>query len=317
MSLREKLKKIKWLKKIYYKYKFRKQLFDKHTFINRSNGSNRLCYIISGYKEFAWDIVFERIYKFIPKDIDVCIISGGLYNQKLYDYAEKYNWSYLYSKTNNVGLVQNLVINKFEKAEYIFKLDEDIFVTENYFTNLWNCYNSLQEDGLYKPGIVAPMININGFSHYEVLKRFDQISTYTSKFERPYYMAGSHRMIENNPDVAKFMWGEGSFLPSIDEMNKIVNKDHKDYIACPIRFSIGAILFSKQIWKDMGFFRVTSKKLIDLGLDESQICDFCIENSQAIIVCKNSIVGHLSFGKQNELMKEYFLNNKEKFQIKS
>ena len=52
-----------------------------------------------------------------------------------------------------------------------------------------------------------------------------------------------------------------------------------------------------------------------MGSDEEQICKYCVANSKAIIVSKNSIVGHLSFGIQNKVMEEYFKNNKNVFDI--
>lgn len=309
------LKKSKFIMNIHYKMKYGKRLNNKFTFIDRANGSEKLCYIIAGYKDFLWDNIFSRIKSFVPNDVDVCILSSGLYSEKLDEIAKENNWSYLYTKYNNVSLSQNIVINAFKQAKYIFKLDEDIFVTKNYFENLFDCYTKVKENSLYEPGFVAPIIPINGFGNVEVLKKYNLLDVYTKKFESPKYQAGSKRMIENNPEVAKFMWGADDCLPSIDKMAEDFNKDKFDYVACPIRFSIGAILFEKKLWKDMEYFEVSSKKSVDLGLDEGQICSYCIRKSLPIIVSKNCLVGHLSFGPQNKTMKEYYLQNKSKFEI--
>ena len=114
-------------------------------------------------------------------------------------------------------------------------------------------------------------------------------------------------MIENSATVAKFMWGEGNIVPSIDEMNDMFMKEKLSYSSCGIRFSIGAIYFSKQTWKDMGMFKPA--KGTALGLDELQLCEYCISFSKAIIVSENTVVGHLSFGRQNAEMKDYYLSN--------
>ena len=97
-------------------------------------------------------------------------------------------------------------------------------------------------------------------------------------------------------------------------MNDTMQKDEFKYEACPIRFSIGAILFKRSFWERFGMFEV--KKGACMGLDEEQICNFCMNDSKAIIVSNNSVVGHLSFGPQNQAMKQYFIDNKEKFNIK-
>ena len=52
-----------------------------------------------------------------------------------------------------------------------------------------------------------------------------------------------------------------------------------------------------------------------MGLDELEMCSYAIDESKAIIVSKNIAVGHLSFGKQNGPMKEYFLENKKIFEV--
>lgn len=52
-----------------------------------------------------------------------------------------------------------------------------------------------------------------------------------------------------------------------------------------------------------------------MGEDEVYICNLATNNSKAIVISENQVVGHLSFGKQNVIMQEYFLKNKEKFEI--
>lgn len=112
------------------------------------------------------------------------------------------------------------------------------------------------------------------------------------------------------PSVAKFMWGENGYLPSIDNMNKTLNNDEFSYTVCPIRFSIGAIMFTSDTIKKIGGF-TASKIGNDLGIDEVQILSLAYNYSLATIVSKNTLVGHLSFGKQNAIMKEYYENNKD------
>ncbi len=146
-----------------------------------------------------------------------------------------------------------------------------------------------------------------------VLERFNLIDTYTKMFERPIYAAGPDRMIENNPEVAKFMWGKDNYLPSIDEISKTLSKDKFSYVACLIRFSIGAILYKRSLWVEHNMFTVN--KGAGMGLDELEMCSYAIDESKAIIVSKNIAVGHLSCGKQNGPMKEYFMEHKQLFEV--
>ena len=118
--------------------------------------------------------------------------------------------------------------------------------------------------------------------------------------------AGSEMMIESSFDVAKFMCGEDNIVPSIDELNANFSKSEFEYSVCPIRFSIGAILFTRETWLSMGYFKVAKGPC--MGIDEAQFCEYCINTSHAIIVSNNCVVGHLGFDQQNKHMEEYYIN---------
>lgn len=301
---------LKEKKKLYEK---NKKLTNKYLFENRKQNKRKVCFVLAGYKPFLYEIVFKRIKKYATKDMEVCILSSGVYSEELSNIAKENNWSYISTKQNNVSLIQNVAINLFDKAEYIYKLDEDIFITQNYFETLMKTLNECEEVGEYKVGFVAPTIPINGFGHLNILKRFNLVEYYTKNYEKPLYAAGRDMKVEDDPSVAKFFWGENNLLPQLDEMNKVLQSDKFDYVPCSIRFSIGAILFKRKFFEDMQMFLV--KKTSGLGDDEKQICEYCINTSQSIIVSKNVVVGHLSFKNQNAAMKEYFLNNKNIFDV--
>ena len=105
-----------------------------------------MCMILAGYKMFCADVIFDRIKKFVPKDVDVCILSSGKYSEELSELAKKNNWSYLSTKRNNVSLIQNIAIKLHKDAEYIYKLDEDVFVTRNYFKTLFDTMKKLEKE---------------------------------------------------------------------------------------------------------------------------------------------------------------------------
>lgn len=297
------LKKIRDERRKNYKFKYTGEFYE------RSKGYDSLCIVLAGYKEFAYSAVFGRLEKFAPKDIDICVVSSGLYSDRLAKICEKNNWSYLSTKENNVCLVQNVAISKFPKAKYIFKLDEDIFITDNYFDNMLRAYWHAQK-GKYIPGVMAPMINVNGFSYGIILEKLNLVTEYEKRFGKFKYGAGTDKGIESNAEIAMFMWGKEKIVPSIDEMNYVFSKNELREVPCPLRFSIGAILFERDLWEDMGYFNV-NRKISGMGKDEIEIDSFCYLKSRVLMVSENVVVGHLSFGKQNEVMKEYFMAHKE------
>lgn len=310
MSIKSILKKNKFIYNSYINHKY---FNSKYTFENRMKKQDTLCYILAGYKEFTWDILFDRIKRFAPKNIDICILSSGVYSNKLSKIAKDNNWSYLSVKKNCVTLAQNILLKEFSKAENIYKLDEDIFVTKDFFKQLKYTYDEVSKRD-YNVGFVAPLIPINGYGHAKILEKLNLVDTYEKKFEKVKYAAGRERMIESSPEVAKFMWGEGGYVPQIDELSQKLNKMPFSYSACAIRFSIGAIYFKRDLWEAMRYFKVDKGPC--MGLDETQICSYCICDSKAIIISENVCVGHLSFGTQNKPMEEYYKNNLDVFKIK-
>lgn len=282
------------------------------SFDNRQKGSDKLCIVLAGYKTFLYDATMTRLKEYLENDIDVCIITSGLYSDDISSMCQEEGWSYLSTKENNVALVQNVSIKLHPKAEWIYKLDEDIFITNGYFSNMMKAYE-FAENGQYNPGVIAPLIPLNGYGHVRILEKVEATKAYKDRFGILKYAAGNEKEIEGNPAVARFMWGDGGIVPTIDEMNERFAAKELEIRACSIRFSIGAILFKREFWEAMGHFTVY--KGPGMGLDEVQLCQYCITNSRPIMVSENIVVGHLSFGPQNNSMKDYYYEHPEKFYI--
>ena len=286
-------------------------------FDNRSRGHQKMCIILAGYKSFLYAPVFSRIKSYLPKDIDVCVVSSGVFSKKLSFLCKKNNWSYLSTKENNVGLVQNVAINLHPNAKYIYKLDEDIFVTEGYFERLFEAYLRAKE-GDYKPGVMAPLLLINGFTSLMILDKLGIRQAFIDRFGPIKHEAGGLKLpaVESDSKVARFFWGEGGVVPPIDEINSLFYSQEFKETPCPIRFSIGAILFERDIWEQMHYFDVNRKDENMLGKDEAKLCEFCMINSFPIMVSENIAVGHFSFGSQTDGMKEYYLQHPDRFAFK-
>lgn len=286
------------------------------SFTDRSRGHEKMCVILAGYKPFLLDAVFSRIEMFLPDDIDVCVVSSGKYSEELSTMCQRNNWSYLSTKENNVCLVQNVAISLHPKAQYIYKLDEDIFITEGYFQSLFNAYQRAKA-GDYNPGIIAPLLLINGFTSRIILDKLSDSArrSFNNRFGKLKYQAGADNkpLIESNVSVARFLWGEDCIIPSIDELNRLFRSQEQKETACPIRFSIGAILFERSLWENMHYFDVDRKDKNMMGRDEIKICEYCMIQSRPIIVSENIVVGHFSFVMQTEGMKEFYHEHPERF----
>lgn len=313
MKIKEKLKSIAIINKTYRKIEFNQKTRGTYDFSNRQSGYDKLCIILAGYKPILWGIVFKRISNFISNDIDVCIVSSGTRSIQLSNIARKNNWSYLCVKRNQVSLAQNIAIKLHPKAKMIFKMDEDMFVTKGTFSSMLDTFKYVSNNTKYVPGVISPIIPVNGYGYVRILKKFNLEEEYQRLFGKFQIVSGPKTGIERNSKVAKFFWGEDNYVPSIDELNKELHYNTREYSICPIRLSIGCIMFTRNFWDRIGMFDV--KRGNGMGQDEVKINISCMLESMPIIIDENCVVGHLGFGQQNNVMYNYFLKNKNKFDI--
>jgi hypothetical protein len=193
-----------------------------------------------------------------------------------------------------------LAIARHTRAQWIYKLDEDIFISENFFELLLEGYLFIQEEGLYEPGICSPLINVNGYSYISFLRTINADDEYRVKFGELKH-AGRGVKASYDGEAAKWLWEKS--LP-FDEIAHYIKSQPFKYSAVPHRFSIGAILFEREFWEAVGGLR---NPLIGsgLGLDEEYLCKDCVEMSRPMFVIHNLFAGHFSFGPQEAFMKDY------------
>lgn len=292
------------------------RLEGEYIFENRKKDSEKLCLILAGYKPILWDNVFERLKAYLPQNIDVCIVSSGLYNKKLSSICKSNEWSYLSLTENKLTLALNIAINIHTNAQWIYKMDEDIFLTKDSFDILEKTYIDAQKKLPYEIGFVAPLIPINGYGYVRVLEKLNLKEVWNKQFNEAKFTNGfSHHFdILKNPEAAKFFWGECEPFRDIDAINDYFKSLPLDYSICSTRFSIGFILFKRELWDSIGMFEVHDNN--NLGVDEYQLCVYCMDCARAIVVAENTVVGHLSYGPQNEEMLCFYQKYTDRFKLK-
>lgn len=281
-----------------------------YDFTDRRTHTDKCCFILAGYKEFLWENVFGRFARFMPDGIDVCIISSGLHSEKLEKLAAKNRWSYLATRINSVTLAQNIAFSIFNNYEWVYKADEDIFVTKGVFEALHEAYQKGEKELPFLPGITAPLIPVNGYGYGRILDRLGMQPDYESRFGKITIGGNPDSEIEKNPEAAVFMWTK---CPQIDELNSMA-AGYEGIDLCGVRFSIGFILLKHSLWEDMQGFHVSGNA--DMGTDEEDLCSYCINKSRVIMVSTNKVVGHFAFGRQTGRMKEVYAENPGLFKIR-
>lgn len=278
-----------------------------HQFIDRRKGMDKILFILSGYKHFLWTYVFDRVIRFLPEDVEVCLCSSGLFDEELNAVAEQNGWSYLSTEINSVTLIQNVAYSVYEDCTWFYKMDEDIFLTKDSLAKLHTAYIRASGTMPYHIGIMAPLIPLNEYGYRYVLQKYGCMDDFEERYGRAYF--GGDGKIVNTPDIAPYMWGKYGTLPTIDEMATDFNTE--EFTVCATRFNIGLILFKRSIWEDMNGFTVTGSK--DLGADEEEMCAWCSVYSRAIMVTHDVVAGHFAFGCQGVVMNQYIKDFPKKF----
>ena len=285
-----------------------------YQFDDRRKNYKDLLVILAGYKEFVWESVFPRIKAYVPAEIDVCVVTSGLVNDQLREMCHYYQWSYMSTEKNHVSLVVNMAIWLHPDAEYIFKIDEDIFVTKGVFESMKKTYIQVQENSPYEVGFVTPLIPVNGYGYVRVLEIFRSEKLWEERFGELKYTDCycHHRTVHDNPQAARFLWGDDNpQMESLESMAERLRNLPFSYSVCPIRYSIGFILFRRNDWIRMGMLPVWEHS--SMGSDEIHLCKYCLNQARVMIVDENSIVGHLSYGPQHKEMELFYREHREKF----
>lgn len=284
-------------------------LAGKYSVINRSKSHENLLYILAGYKPELWDNVFERICRENLENFDVCIISSGCYEPKLKDIADKKRWSYIWSKNNYVSNIQNFTITQFPKAKKIWKLDEDMFTCRNYFMIMEETKKKAEKELDYEIGFLGPLIPINSYGYIRFLRHCNKLQEYEQRFGIAKVGFEEEKAINLHSFGAnKYLW---ELTGNIDEKAKEFNLGNLNYSVCSGRFSIGAIMFDRNLWIDMGGFKKDHYRCD--GRDEIEILKYCAVHSKAIVVAEDALVGHYSFGGIYHELKRYMNSVKYKY----
>lgn len=283
--------------------KFTKRYF----FANRSKESKCLILILAGYQEYVWDRVFTRIKDFAPSNYDVCVVSPKIKSQFLLNICEKNNWSYLRTKANKLAIALNTAIKLHPNAELIFKLDEDIFVGKNFFIDMVKTYDLAISKNEYKVGFLAPIMNVNGASYNYFLNLKGIKDEYISLFGNSRCTCDDDS-VNKSGEAAVFLWK--NTIP-LDDTVELFRKQEIGYHPCPIRYSIGAILFDRCFRESAKYF--TSPGNGELAWDELCLCSYCINSSSCILICNNVFAGHFGFGSQKKAVKTFFDENNNLF----
>lgn len=302
----------KVVNRVYQFFLEKRKFTTKYSFVDRSSGAENLLIVVVGYQPFYWEKVFSKIKRAIDRfeeKIDICITNpGGNGYDALLKMTQKYGWSYLHCKYDRLSQAQNQAIKLHEHAKYIFKIDEDIILPENYFAGLKKAYVDSPNRYDRTLGFVAPLINLNGYGYDVFLKTLDVKDEFEMRFGHQVFSENfMNDPIHKNSEMAIWIWNKTLPFDAVATTIQAKNKGKRGL--CTFRFSVGAVLFDRSFWKQIGFFDVKFEQA--MGLEEEQMNAYCMNHFRSIIIAEDVLVGHLGFGPQKESVKKFFLANEQ------
>ncbi len=277
-------------------------------FDNRSSGSTEALVILAGHKPDLWPWTLPRVARHVPPHVDVCLVTPGVEVPELRQFAARHGWSWLSTTNGHVSLAQNVAIRALPAARFIYKLDEDIFIAEGYFEGLMQGFRRVGLEAEYALGFCSPTLNVNGFSYVDYLRELELTDAWRQRFG-PLRRASDGVPAQADGDAAVWLWRHG--LPVDDTAARFARRPF-GYSIVPHRFSIGAILFERELWEEMRGFR-RGWRSPGLGEDEQHVAVSCLSSSRIMAVLHNVYAGHFAFGAQTPVMRTVFGNSLDEF----
>jgi len=282
----------------------------RHRFDNRSKGSDSLLIVLCGYKPGLWPYTLARLPDAVGDGADVCLVSAGRRVTALEEMARRHGWSYLTTEANQMSRAQNLAVLAHPRAEWIYKIDEDIFIDGHFIPRLRSGFERALAGGEYEPGFCAPIINVNGFSYLTFLRLLGLEDDYMVRFgERRRAPTGIKAYYDG--EAATWIWERT--LPFGAVAERIAGGEF-GYSVVPHRFNIGAMLLRRAFWQEIKGFRahpVAGR----LGVDEEHLCKECLMRGQVMLVVHDVLAGHFSFWPQEAAMRELLERRPEDFAV--
>ena len=272
--------------------------------------------LLTGYKPYLYDLVFDRIEKFLPDDFDLYIVTAGVGKQKrIEDFAKKMDAEYImYQQSNNSGEAMNACVASIAQEgkhyKYLLKCDEDIFITEHSIETMVECYEKAET--VCMPGFIAPLLNVNGNCYQKILADYGKTDEWISRFGKIKYGNWNDYMeIEGSESAARFMWGEDGIIPGIDSMNRDYQIDGgDDFMFAKTRYSIGMVLMSFPLFIKRGMFSAFNGHV-----DDEYALNSLFALGYPPVICCKTLCGHFSFFGQVNGMKTFLDEHPENFSV--
>ncbi|MEZ5856455.1 MAG: hypothetical protein R3D67_17535 [Hyphomicrobiaceae bacterium] len=287
---------------------------DSYSFEDRRTGSSQLICIVAVNKQDIWPLVLPYIEEAAKGDY-VCIISPGLYDHGLSHLCEQWGWSYLSTATRDANLAQNICFWLHQEAQLIVKIDEDMILPPNAIADLVQRYQAISAGSEITPGVVAPMVPLDGLSYRYLLQSLNLLKAFELRFGKAMLHA-EDSVISRNIEAAIWIWENTSPL---GRTANLLAEMPEHLIYAPIVLNPGMIVFERSFWDDMGYLPVFRRRLIfgqdSIATDRHFISSRAVTMSRPVVITSHVLVDRFSFSAQYQKMLKLFQENPETFSV--
>jgi len=286
-------------------------------FADRRKNYSKMLVMLAGYKPMLWEVVFKRLVRFIPGDVDICIATNGRFVDAISEICEENQWSYLSTKRVNMAATLNCAIMLHNHAEYVLKMDEDIFICDGFYEGLVDTYQRVEAESNYHIGLVAPTMPVNPHGYVRYLDIIKKTEEFTKLFGKPYYGYFDHLAAQYDQTI--YLW-ENTW--PLDSTAKRFRDMPFSYFVCPHRFSIGASLFKRETFDRI--YYIDGKGEIFSEEEDIMVKFLTLGLYYTVIMAENVLAGHFAFsfnpdhlsvGKIVDRMELFYKSNIDSFDI--
>ncbi|MBR3306723.1 MAG: hypothetical protein IKI75_05660 [Lachnospiraceae bacterium] len=282
-------------------------------FYDQRTGADNLLMIVAGFQEYYWETVLERVredQRLFTEALDVCVCvpKGNDRIDGLREICKKNKWSFLHITDNQLAKAQNIVLFLHDKAQWIYKIDEDIILPRDYFTRMKRGYAEAGPRLRHRVGFLAPVLNINFCGTEVFLKSLDLEEKCAAELGDFIYGSDGSFL---SPAMGVWIWEKCTPFDMVAKEFERINEGK--FACCTTRFSVGAFLMLREFWEDMGGFEVAPEGV--LGREEEQMNERCINKVCVMAMDCSILAGHLGFGWQKDAVHQFYDDNREAFKI--
>lgn len=253
--------------------------------------------------------LWPTLLPYVEEAVDgryLCVVTPGVYHDGLSHLCEEWGWSYLSTATDDFGLAQNICYKLHPTAELIVKIDDGMFLLPNSIAQLSNRFQRMMDEGIVRPGAVAPIIPLDGLCYRFLLEWLNLLEAFELRFGKA-SMHATDAVIARNAKAALWVWERTS--PLSRTAAALVSQPERLVLA-PIRFSAGVIAFERSFWHDMGQFPVFRSRLMigqqAKGEEAAFFSASAVALSRPIVLTSHVLAGRFSFDRHYDEMAGVF-----------